>query len=237
MTQASCHNCIYSCWDLGQAAQSLSTGWPHRPMCANHPDEPGLMRPTPIGTTCRNYRPRPATPGGDVRRIPLGGGVYAYVDAADYEWLGRYRWSLFSGGYAARRNKEGKWVLMHREIMQPLEGMVVDHVDRNKANNCRFNLRVCTPVENQHNRAKRPGTSSRFKGVSYVSRFGKYRVVFQFNGHCFWLGYFDDEVEAARAYDRKAVECCGPFARVNLPEEWPPERIGEVYAAHQADQP
>jgi len=236
MMQASCHNCIYSCWDLCQAAQSLSIGWAHRPTCANHPDTPSLMRPTPIGKTCRNYRPRPATPTGDVRRIPLGGGLHAYVDAADYEWLSRYRWSLFSGGYAARHDKAGKWVLMHREIMQPPEGMVVDHIDHNKANNCRVNLRVCTPPENLHNHTKCPGTSSRFMGVSYIERFGKYRARFQFNGQPMSLGYFTDEVEAARAYDYKAVQCCGPFARLNLPEEWAPERIQQVHAAHQADQ-
>ena len=237
MMQASCHNCIYSCWDLGQAVQSMSLGWAHRPMCANHPDTPSLMRPTPIGRTCRNYRARPATPAGDVRRIPLAGGLYAYVDAADYEWLSRYHWSLFSGGYAARRDEKGKWILMHREIMQAPDGMTVDHTDGNKANNCRFNLRVCTPDENRHNQAKRSDSTSRFKGVGRDRRRGKYRARFTRNGHRFWLGYFDDEVEAARAYDHKAVECCGPFARVNLPEEWPPERIREVYASHQADQP
>jgi len=193
------------------------------------------MRPTPVGETCRNYRVRPATPEGDVRRIPLGNGVYAYVDAADYEWLSRYRWCMISGGYAARRVGR-KWIFMHREIMQPPEGMVVDHFDHNKANNCRLNLHVCTPAENQHNNTKRPGTSSRFKGVSYVKRLGKYRASFWFNGHRFWLGCFEDEVEAARAYDYKAVQCCGPFARLNLPEEWPPERIQQVHAAYQAEQ-
>jgi hypothetical protein len=236
MAVETCYGCVYSAWDLCQVAQSLRSRWPHRPMCANHPDTPGLMRPTPFGKTCRNYRARPATPDGDVKRIPLGGGLYACVDAADYEWLSRRHWTLFSGGYAARRDKSNKWVLMHREIMQPPEGMVVDHIDRNKANNCRFNLRVCTPAENRHNRAKRPGTSSRFKGVSYIKRFRKYRATFQFNGRPMFLGYFDDEVEAARAYDQRAVECCGPFARLNRPEEWTPERIRQVYAPRQAAQ-
>jgi hypothetical protein len=237
MAHESCHDCIYSCWDVCQAVQSFNSGWPHRPMCANHPDRPSLMRPTPVGATCRNYRPRPATPEGDVRRIPLGGGVYAYVDAADYEWLSQYRWSLFSGGYAARRDKEGTWILMHREIMQPPEGMTVDHHDGSKANNCRFNLRICTSDQNRHNQARRSDSTCRFKGVGLDKRRGKYRARFKHNGRRFWLGYFDDEVEAARAYDHKAVECCGPFARLNLPEEWPPERIQEVYAKHQAADP
>ncbi len=193
------------------------------------------MRPTSVGETCRNYRPRPATPEGDVRRIPFGGGLYAYVDAADYEWLSQYHWSRFSGGYAARRDKTGKWILMHREIMQAPDGTPVDHHDGNKANNCRFNLRICTADENRHNQALRSDSTSGFKGVSLHKRSGKYRAKFTHSGHHFYLGSFADPVEAARAYDYKAVQCCGPFARVNLPEEWPPDRIQQVHAAYQAD--
>jgi hypothetical protein len=154
--------------------------------------------------------------------------LYAYVDAADYEWLSQYCWYVQAGGYAARREKR-KIIMMHRAIMQPPEGMVVDHIDGNKANNCRFNLRICTPTDNQHNQAKRRGASSRFKGVGYVKSRGKYRARFKYNGRPLWLGFFDDETEAARAYDYKAVECCGPLARLNLPEEWSPERIQQVY--------
>jgi hypothetical protein len=157
----------------------------------------------------------------------------AYVDAADYEWLSRYGWQVYAGGYAARHEK-GKVIFMHREIMQPPEGMVVDHIDSNKGNNCRLNLRVCTPAENCHNRVKRAHSTSRFLGVSYNKRLDKYSARLHYNGKAIFIGYFDGEVEAARAYDHKAVECCGRFARVNLPEEWPPERIQQVYADAQA---
>jgi hypothetical protein len=233
MAKACCHNCVYACWDMCQVMQGFSSGWPSRPMCANQPDASGFMRPTPIGSICRNYRARPATPEGDVKRIPLRGGAYAYVDAADYEWLSKYNWHVYAGGYAARQDK-GKTVLMHREIMQPPKGMVVDHIDGGRGNNCRFNLRVCTPAENRRNHAKRVGAFSRFKGVGYSKDSDKYYAGLRHNGEFFWLGLFDEEVEAARAYDHKAVECCGPFARVNLPEEWPPERIQQVYADAEA---
>jgi hypothetical protein len=233
MVPECCHNCVYSCWDLCQAMLTLAWGFPHRPLCANQPDTPGLMRATPVGRVCRNYRPRPATPEGDVKRIPLTGGSYAYVDAADYEWLSRYNWRLYNGGDVARVEK-GKMIFMHREIMQPPAGMVVDHIDGNKANNCRFSLRVCTPAENRRNRIKHANTSSRFKGVGYDKRSEKYYAKFGQQGHRLWLGYFDDEREAARAYDHKAVECAGPFAWVNFPEEWPAERVRRVYRPHQA---
>ncbi len=233
MAKASCHTCVYACWDLGNALRNFSSGFPNQPMCANQPEAPGLMRATPVGNACRNYRPKPPTPEGDVKRIPLAGGAYAYVDAADYEWLSQYSWHVYAGGYAARVEK-GKLVYMHREIMKPPEGMVVDHIDGNKGNNCRFNLRVCTPTENRRNSAKHAQRSSRFKGVGYIARRDKYWAKLWFNGKDHWLGYFDEEVEAARAYDYKAVECSGPFARVNLPEEWPPERVQQVYAEARA---
>ncbi len=233
MARESCHNCVYACWDLGQAMQGFSSGFASRPLCANHCNAPGRMRPTPVGAICRNHRRRLAAPEGDVKLIPLAGGSYAYVDAADYEWLSKYTWHVYGGGYAARYEK-GKTVYMHRVIMNPPPGMVVDHIDGNKANDCRFNLRVCTRAENQRNCFKHRNSSSRFKGVGYDRKNKKYWARFRCNGEVLWLGYHEEEVEAARAYDYKAVECDGPFARVNLPEEWPPERIRQVHADAQA---
>ena len=97
----SCINCVYSCWDRNQAMWTMGVGVPTRPTCANHPDSLGRNRPTPGGGVCRNYRPRPAEPGRDAKQIPLGDGYYAYVDAADYEWLSQWTWYLHNG-YAAR---------------------------------------------------------------------------------------------------------------------------------------
>jgi hypothetical protein len=168
---------------------------------------------------------------GTVKRIPLAGGLYAYVDAADYEWLSQYKWGVYNG-YAARQ-ESGRTIYMHRQIMQPPKSMVVDHMDGSRLNNCRSNLRVCTPAENHRNRAKGVGSASRFRGVGYYKESGKWYSGLQFKGKRFWLGYFDEEVEAARAYDYKAVECGREFAWVNLPEEWPPERRREVHARWQ----
>jgi hypothetical protein len=165
------------------------------PRCANHPQWPGQLHDVP-GVPCRNYRPKPVLPEGDgVRMIPLGDGFYAYADAADYEWLSRYTWHS-SNGYAAR-NEEGRKIYMHREIMQPPRGMIVDHIDANKTDNCRFNLRVCTPAENHVNQRKRRGSRSRFKGVVYDKRRRKWCAECRCAGMEYYLGLFDDEVEAA----------------------------------------
>jgi hypothetical protein len=224
----SCCNCVYSYWDRRQAMWSLSAA-PTRPACANHPESLGRMQECPPGRVCPNFRAQPPTPqGAPVKMIPLGGGFYAYVDAADYEWLSRWTWHL-RGGYAIRLEKQ-KHVYMHRQIMQPPAGMVVDHKNCNKLDNTRANLRICTRQENMRNRAKRQGTSSRFKGVSYSKRHGKYFATVYGEGESPFLGLFTDEVEAARAYDRKAVEVFGQFARPNFPEEWPPARRKRVHA-------
>jgi len=217
---------VYSYFDACQWLVSVGMGWPSGPVCANHPDSLGQMRRTPAGGVCRNYRPRPETPEGEVRQIPLGDGAYAYVDAADFEWLSRWNWRLH-GGYAMRTEKRRK-VYMHRAIMQPPRGMVVDHINRNKLDNTRDNLLVCTQQENCHNRSKRNGASSRFRGVSFNRRMGRWCARITFEGRRLWLGCFVEEVEAARAYDRKAVELFGESALLNLPEEWPARRRQEV---------
>ncbi len=212
---------------------SLSSGFPARPTCANQADSFGRWKDCPLGRVCRNFRAKPPTPKGEtVRTIPLGDGYYAYVDAADYEWLSQWNWYL-QGGYAVRRDGD-RWVYMHREIAQPPEGMLVDHKNRNKLDNTRDNLRVCTRQENQLNLRKRSGARSRFKGVYYDKRCDKWYARCRYKGKHHGFGYYDDEVEAARAYDRGAVGLFGEFARLNFPEEWPPERRTEVYAMRQA---
>lgn len=224
-----CYDCAYAYFDRCQWLATVGIGWPSRPVCANQLDSIGLMRPTPVGGgVCRNFRARAATPGGEVKQIPLGDGFYAYVDAADYDWLIRWDWHLH-GGYAVR-NEKNKRIYMHRQIMQPPKGMVVDHTNRNKADNTRANLNVCTQQENLHNRSKRNGASSRFRGVSYSTNSRKWIARITFEGRRLFLGYFTDEVEAARAYDCKAVELFGEFARLNFPEEWPARRRRKLSA-------
>jgi hypothetical protein len=217
-----CYDCAYSYFDRGQWMMSVGVGWASRPTCANHPDSLGRMRPTPRGGVCRNFRPKAATPKGEVRQVPLGEGFYTYVDAADYEWLGRWTWHQ-RGGYACRYEK-AKLIFMHRQIMQPPQGMVVDHKNQNKLDNTRANLWVCTPGDNVRNRRKRIGTSSRFRGVSFGRACGKWIVAIGFEGRLIHAGHFTDELEAARAYDRKAVELLGEDARLNFPDEWPARR-------------
>jgi len=223
-----CCNCVYGCRDGGLWLRTLFSGFPAGPMCANHPDTPGIMREVP-GRPCRNYRRKPPEPGADAKRIILTNGMVAYVDAADYDELSKYAWSSVSGGYAGRREK-GALVLMHRQIMNPPEGMVVDHIKGNRLDNTRAHLRVCTAWENSQNRVKHPGATSRHIGVYYRADRKKWVGLIRLEGKPRQIGSYNDELEAARAYDHVAVQHLGDNARLNFPEEWPPERRARVRA-------
>jgi len=111
----------------------------------------------------------------------------------------------------------GRVVYMHRMIMRPRQGYVVDHIDGNGLNNRRCNLRVCTRRQNQANQGPRGG-SSRFVGV-YRHK-NKWEAGIRCRGKRYYLGLFDDEVEAAKARDRKAYELHGAHAYLNFPEDY-----------------
>jgi hypothetical protein len=233
--QATCHTCVYAHWDPGLWVRTLWSGFAAWPTCGNQPDSYGRMKECTRGKVCRNYRAKPPGPEGEgVKMIPLGEGLYTYVDAVDYEWLNQWRWRL-CGRYAARRQK-GKLIFMHREIMRPPPGKVTDHANGNKLDNTRINLRNTTPRQNVHNRCKRFGCTSIYKGVGYHKRRHRWYASIRLGKEYFHLGYFDSEAEAARVYDYKAAELFGEFARPNFPEEWPAERVREVHAEWQREQ-
>lgn len=133
------------------------------------------------------------------------------VDAADVELVGGQTWRLMrSGGrngYAQFR-AAGRTVLMHR-VLLGLDGMsesYADHIDGNGLNNCRGNLRVVTAAENRQNLPSRPASSSRFRGVWFDRRSGKWRAEARLNGIKHALGSFATEEEAARAASAWRIE-------------------------------
>ena len=156
-----------------------------------------------------------------VRRIPLGNGLFATVDAADYEELSKYKWYAYRCShtiYAACRIK-GRQVYMHRMLNAPRKGYVVDHIDRNGLNNRRSNLRVVTPRQNRANVGPCGGTSQ-YVGVS--RRGSKWVSGITARGKHYFAGTFDDEIEAAKARDRIAWELHGERAYLNFPEDFRP---------------
>jgi hypothetical protein len=172
--------------------------------------------------------------GENVKRIPLTNGFYAYVDAEDYEWLTQWHWRAYSVGYAGRYEK-GKLILMHRQIMQPPAGKVVDHVNGNGFDNTRANMRNITKRQNSCNQSKHADGASIYKGVARDERSGKWYAKIRSGDVRRRSPRFEDEAEAARAYDYMAVGVFGEFARLNFPEEWPAKRRARVHAQWQKE--
>ncbi|GAJ01158.1 unnamed protein product [marine sediment metagenome] len=154
--------------------------------------------------------------------IALTQGKVALVDDADFEWLNQWKWYAFKDPrvYYARRNsyENGKvcTIQMHRAILNPPLGSDSDHINGNGLDNRRTNLRVCTHAENCQNRRKPTGCSSRYKGVSWRKRTRKWRAYIWINGRQKQLGCFDEEEEAARAYNKEALEQFREFAQLNV---------------------
>jgi hypothetical protein len=143
-------------------------------------------------------------------------GKYALVDSVDYERVSQYQWWITKEGAAYTRiSLDGitKNVYMHRFITNAPKDMVVDHKDHNRLNNQRNNIRVCTQADNCKNMPKRSLTRL-YKGVELVR--GKYWQT-RISGK--YIGAFKTAIEAARAYNKAALELHGEFAYLNDIEE------------------
>jgi len=165
------------------------------------------------------------------RLIRMAQPRYAKVDPADYKRLRGYEWIAKKGRnsfYALRRAAAGEGrkkavVYMHQEIIEVPEGMVIDHINHDGMDNRRANLRAATYSQNMCNVRKRSGTKhSKYRGIYWKKKNRKWGAMIGFEGKRIYLGYFRDEIEAAKAYDRAAMKYHGEFASLNFPSDpWP----------------
>ncbi len=171
-----------------------------------------------------------------VDRLPieLVGGDTVWVSPEDHDRVGGYRWSVGLNGrkgvgnklYAYRHeyrdDRTREKIYLHRVILdlKPGDGKTVDHINGDTLNCTRRNLRVATGGQNSMNRPKQGGyrgrtTSSRFKGVCWSRRDQRWIARVWAEGRLHFLGSFRDEYDAAKAYDARARELHGEFARLN----------------------
>ena len=141
-----------------------------------------------------------------VKKIPLTKGKFALVDDKDYEWLNRWKWqsSIKSKvSYAQRHiydkdNKRYTTIQMHRLINDTPDGLITDHINFNGLDNRRKNLRSVTHRQNisHQNRV----TSSKYTGVSWSKSAKAWRANIMHNLKLRVIGYYDEEIEAHKAY-------------------------------------
>lgn len=127
-------------------------------------------------------------------RITLSKAQIANVDDSDFSYLNSFRWHVTSNGYARRAEKTCsgayKYIYMHRELIK--DSKTVDHLDGNRLNNCRANLRGATYSENGRNRKS-------VRGITWDSSRGKWSAKISINYTTINLGRFLTEDEAILA--------------------------------------
>lgn len=156
-----------------------------------------------------------------MKQIKLTQGKFALVDDADYEWLSQFKWYVDEMRTIcyARAMIGRKAERMHRLILgfEPGDRRLTDHIDGDGLNNQRHNLRECDHSQNLQNKPKHKG-KSRYKGVSWEKRQRKWIAVIKTKTKRIHLGSFEDDIEAAKIYDKAAGQYFGEFACLNFPE-------------------
>jgi hypothetical protein len=136
----------------------------------------------------------------------------------------KFGWYLDTRGYIERSNGKHSKKRLHREVMERMLGtslnskQQVDHINGDRLDNRRENLRLATSSQNNMNSKISTRNNSGYKGVSFHKRTGKWRVVICAEGKRTEVGLFSDLVEAAQAYDKAAISIHGEFARLNFPQ-------------------
>lgn len=179
------------------------------------------VAPTPLSFLYEDYQYTEKI----MKKIPLRNKKkeiidYALVDDEDYEWLNQWSWFFRNKKrrYVVRQNwydKKSHTMSMHRQIMNPPDSKLVDHINRDPRDNRKCNLRMCTSSQNSFNQKKRKNVTSKYKGVSYSKERNKWVCMITCKYKDYPLGRFKTEQEAAKKYNEKAKELFGEFAYLN----------------------
>ncbi len=150
---------------------------------------------------------------------PAKRNLAALVDDCDAGWLSKYAWWLKPAGYAFT-TIDGKNIYMHRMILDAKPGEITDHINRNRLDNRRVNLRRCTQAQNCVNRPTQSKTG--FRGVAVDQHRllkPRYRATITHKNKPYYGSWTRDILIAAKDFDRLARHYHGEFAVLNFPDE------------------
>lgn len=154
--------------------------------------------------------------------VPLTMGLHSIVDDEDGPLVGRYEWQAVScnGIWYARRGTSYSERDSGMPSVQYMHSLITgfaltDHINGLSLDNRRENLREATNAQNMMNRRPYSGTSSKYKGVQFYKRTGRWRAYIQVDRKSRHLGYYSTEEEAALAYNEAAAKEFGAYARLN----------------------
>ena len=146
--------------------------------------------------------------------IPLTKGKFALIDDDDFEKLIQYKWHCSSLGYAEHRIPSTmKMLKMHRVVNGTPDGLMTDHINGNRLDNRKSNLRNCDRSQNLANSSRRKDNKSGYKGVLWDKRERKWIASIRVNGKLHFLGRYVNIKVAAQAYSEAANKHFGEFAK------------------------
>jgi hypothetical protein len=151
--------------------------------------------------------------------IPLTKGKVATVDKKDYEYLRQWKWYCDACGYAARSaiiDGRKSRIIMHRVIAKTPEDMCTDHINMDRLDNRRKNLRVVNKSQNGMNRLAPKNSPFGYKGVSFRKDSKKFRAYGTQDKRKIHLGEYDNPVDAAKKYNEFAKRVYGQYANLNI---------------------
>lgn len=144
-------------------------------------------------------------------KLRISGNRESIIDPDDFVRFSDTKWHMAGKGYV--KSRKG---YLHRLIIGASNGEEVDHINGDKLDNRRCNLRLASSNENKWNRGKQRGSySSRFKGVSWHAASQSWRAQINVRRKLINLGYYHSEIDAARAYNEGALKYHGAFASLN----------------------
>jgi len=149
-----------------------------------------------------------------MKKIILSNNKVSIIDDEDFEKVSKYKWSYLPLGYATRQDwSTKKFLYLHRYIINAPEEFIVDHINGDKLDNRKENLRLCSQSQNMMNRGKNKNNTSGLKGVIFRKDTKKWQAQIKLNYKNINLGSYESAIDASKARRRAEKKYYGEFAK------------------------